>query len=58
MEKDEASIRRDGSPEALARHVEESRRDLALLIGDRPIDLYYLHQPDPAVPIAASVAAL
>jgi aryl-alcohol dehydrogenase-like predicted oxidoreductase len=58
VEKDEASIRRDGSPEALARHIEESRRDLAPLIGDRPIDLYYLHQPDPEVPLAESVRAL
>ena len=51
-------IERDGSPGALARHVAESRRDLAPLIGDRPIDLYYLHAPDRTVPIAHSVAAL
>ena len=58
VEKDAESIRRDGSPEALRRHLAESRRDLAPLIGERPIDLYYLHQPDPEVPIARSVAAL
>lgn len=48
----------DGSPETLARHIEESRRDLAALVGDRPIDLYYLHHPDPDVPLAESVRAL
>ena len=58
VEKSETSITRDGSPEALARHVDESRHNLASLIGDRPIDLYYLHQPDRAVPIAESVKAL
>ena len=58
VEKDETSITRDGSPETLTRHVDESRRDLAPLIGDRPIDLYYLHQPDRTVPIAESVKAL
>lgn len=58
VEKDETSISRDGSPDALARHVAESRRDLAPLIGDGPIDLYYLHQPDPQTPIATSVSAL
>lgn len=58
VEKDGRSIGRDGSPEALARHVEESRRDLAPLLGERPIDLYYLHQPDPDVAVGRSVAAL
>lgn len=54
IEKTASEIRRDGSPEALHRHVSESLRDLRT---DR-IDLYYLHGPDSAVPIAESVAAL
>lgn len=58
VEKDATAIRRDGSPAALARHVAQSRRDLAPLIGERPIDLFYLHQPDPDVAVAESVAAL
>ena len=58
VEKDADAIRRDGRPETLARHVVESRDALAPLIGEGPIDLVYLHQPDPETPIAESVAAL
>lgn len=49
-----AHIRRDGRPEALARHIDESLEAL----GVETIDLYYLHAPDPAVPLADSVRAL
>ena len=47
-------IRRDGSPAALRRHVDESLGNL----GVEAIDLYYLHGPDARVPIAESVGAL
>ena len=46
-------ISRDGRPEALRAHIEESLRDL----GVEQIDLYYLHAPDPAVPLEDSVGA-
>ena len=58
IEKDANAIDVDASPEALARHVIESRADLAPLIGERPIDLYYLHRPDPKIPLVDSVRAL
>jgi aryl-alcohol dehydrogenase-like predicted oxidoreductase len=47
-------IQPDGRPEALRRHVEESRRRLRL----DTLPLYYLHRPDPAVPLLAQVEAL
>ena len=58
VEKRADGITADASPEGLRRHVAESRADLAPLIGDRPIDLYYLHRPDAAVPFADSIRAL
>lgn len=57
IEKDGPSaefIKRDGRPETLRRHIEESLADL----GMERIDLYYLHAPDPNVPLAESVGAL
>jgi pyridoxine 4-dehydrogenase len=50
----EDGFRHDGRPEALRRHVEDS---LGRLRVPR-IGLYYLHDPDPNVPIAESVGAL
>ena len=47
-------IRADGRPEALRHHVEESLSSLQT----NQVDLYYLHRPDPAVPIEDSVGAL
>ncbi len=47
-------IHPDGRPAALERHVEESLAALRV----ETIDLYYLHRPDPAVPIEDSVGAL
>ena len=47
-------IKRDGRPEALARHVDESLASLAV----ERIDLYYLHSVDPNVPIEDSIGAL
>ncbi len=44
----------DGRPEALRRDCEASLRAL----GVEEIDLYLLHHPDPAVPVAESVGAL
>ena len=44
----------DGRPENLRRRCEESLRLLKL----ERIDLYQLHRPDPAVPLAESVGAL
>lgn len=44
----------DGSPEAIARTLEESLRRLRT----EHIDLYYLHRLDPNVPIEDSVGAL
>ncbi|WP_340317427.1 aldo/keto reductase [Rhizorhabdus argentea] len=44
----------DGSPQSIARTLD---RSLGLL-GVEHIDLYYLHRPDPKVPIEESVGAL
>lgn len=44
----------DGSPEALRRDCESSLRWL----GRERLDLYYLHYPDPAVPLEDSIGAL
>jgi aryl-alcohol dehydrogenase-like predicted oxidoreductase len=44
----------DGSPDALRADLEASLRAL----GTDHVDLYYLHTPDPRVPIEASVAAM
>jgi aryl-alcohol dehydrogenase-like predicted oxidoreductase len=44
----------DGNPATLRRHCEESLRRLAT---DR-VELYYLHAPDPKVPIADSAGAI
>jgi aryl-alcohol dehydrogenase-like predicted oxidoreductase/predicted kinase len=46
--------RTDGRARAIAADAEASLRAL----GGRPIDLYLLHAPDPAVPFATSVRAL
>jgi len=46
--------RKDGRPETLIRQCEESLRRLNT---DR-VELYYLHAPDPQVPIAESAGAL
>lgn len=54
VELTENGFRHDGSAEALGRHVDESLRRLRV---DR-IGLYYLHDPDPRVPISESVGAL
>ena len=58
VDKSEDAITHDGSPKGLAGHVRDSRHDLAPLIGDGPIDLYYLHRVDDDVPIEESVGAL
>lgn len=44
----------DGSPQSIARTLERSLE----LLGCEHIDLYYLHRPDPKVPIEESVGAL
>ena len=44
----------DGSPEHMRRQFENSLRRL----GTDYIDLYYLHRPDPTVPIEVSVGAM
>lgn len=44
----------DGRPATLREHVEHSLRTL----GVERLDLYFLHHPDPAVPIAESVGQL
>ena len=49
-----ADIHAEGRPDALRTHVEESLRRLQ--VGR--IDLYYLHRPDPRVPLSDSVGAL
>ncbi|MEM9797069.1 MAG: aldo/keto reductase [Pseudomonadota bacterium] len=49
-----AHIRRDGRPDRLKVHVDESLEAL----GRDIIDLYYLHSPDPSVPFADSIGAL
>lgn len=46
--------RRDGRPEVLIRQCDESLKRL----GFETIDLYYLHAPDPNVPIAEQAAAM
>lgn len=50
----EGDIRNDGSPETLKRECEESLRRL----GTDRVDLYYLHAPDPDVPIEESAGAI
>jgi aryl-alcohol dehydrogenase-like predicted oxidoreductase len=45
---------RDGHPEALTRHCEESLNRLGLDV----LDLYYLHRVDPDVPVEESFGAL
>lgn len=50
----DGGFRVDGSPEYLRRACERSLANL----GVDAIDLYYLHWPDPAVPLADSVGAL
>jgi aryl-alcohol dehydrogenase-like predicted oxidoreductase len=45
---------RDGRPEAILRQCDESLQRL----GIEQIDLYYLHAPDPQVPIAESAGAI
>ena len=44
---------RDGRPETILRHCEESLRRL----GTDCVELYYLHAPDPNVPVAESAGA-
>lgn len=44
----------DGSPERLLRECDESLQRL----GTDRVDLYYLHAPDPDVPVAESAAAI
>lgn len=44
---------RDGRPESILRHCEESLRRL----NTDCVELYYLHAPDPAVPVAESAGA-
>ena len=51
--KSETEIVRDGKPETLLRHTDESLKRLGL---DR-IDLLYFHAPDDSVPIAESAGA-
>lgn len=46
--------RPDGTPEHLRRALDDSLRRLAV----DHIDLYYLHRPDPAVPIEESIGVL
>lgn len=48
------TIGRDGRPEHIRRAIDGSLRRL----GVDDVDLYYLHRPDPAVPIEESVGAL
>jgi len=45
---------KDGRPETLRRHCEES----LIRLGTDRVDLLYLHAPDPNVPIAESAGAL
>lgn len=54
VEKDASGIRRDTRPETIARHLQESLDNLRT---DR-IDLYYVHAPDGATPLKASVEVL
>lgn len=49
-----AHITVDGRPEALTEHIDQSLADLKT---DR-IGLYYLHRPDPEVPLADSIGAI
>ena len=44
----------DGRPATLRRHCEQSLRRL----GTDHVELYYLHAPDPAVPVAESAGAI
>ena len=48
------SAKIDGSPEHIKEAIESSLKRL----GTDYIDLYYLHRPDPNVPIEKSVGAL
>lgn len=52
--RDGASFPVDGRPETLRRHCRESLRRL----GVERISLYYLHFPDPEVPLLESIGAL
>ncbi len=54
IERTPGGFRADGRPEALRGHVAESLRRLRV----ERIGLYYLHDPDPGVPVAESVGAL
>ncbi|WP_299684234.1 aldo/keto reductase [uncultured Tateyamaria sp.] len=54
VEKSATNIRRDTSPEAMIRHLDQS---LASLRTNK-VDLYYVHAPDGVTPVSASVAAL
>jgi aryl-alcohol dehydrogenase-like predicted oxidoreductase len=45
---------KDGRPQTIRRECEESLRRL----GTDRIDLYYLHSPDPDIPVTASAGAL
>lgn len=49
-----AQILVDGRPEALETHINESLEALQV----EQIGLYYLHRPDPSVPLADSIGAL
>jgi aryl-alcohol dehydrogenase-like predicted oxidoreductase len=52
---------RDGDDFPIDARPEALRRDCALsreLLGIARVDLYFLHHPDPRVPVAASIAAL
>ena len=44
----------NGSPEYMREHFERSLKRL----GVDYVDLYYLHRPDPAVPIEVTVGAM
>ncbi|HYH09771.1 MAG TPA: aldo/keto reductase [Thermoanaerobaculia bacterium] len=51
---DERGVRRDGSPAHIARAVEDSLRRLRTDV----VDLYQMHWPDPATPLAETAGAL
>jgi pyridoxine 4-dehydrogenase len=54
VELDGDSYRNDARPETLRQHVDES----LLRLGVEQLALYYLHEPDPTVPIEESIGAL